>query len=426
MTRSAYFLCVIHIAVLLLFISMPASGQDPSVSAGGKAFPNAAGNVFETTPPLVATYLDTVGENVGFGEARPGRLRASAKIVNGIQPFDQSTGTSAWRDYIDKSNLLLADNGTGTFVHRFVLSGVMRIRQDASASAGVNVVGYGPAFQDAIAGYLEMGQSGNQAILFGTTGGTHPFNNIFAAEDGSMRIWGVASTAVDGYFTIQVRIPVRFTFTQFRYNPVPPGPSVFNSVQVEMGAYAFKNAEADFASTFNYETQNPIVPDTTNPNLPATGWTYAAASNDITLPSPLSVPTATGTGDAAFSTELGTIENLEAIDEALLPTLKPEGGDFPHGFFSFDVTGVDTAAIIDLTTVMPLAVAPSTQWWFHSPAAGWSTLPASATAGTGQLVMVAADGAEEDLDATDGVLRLLGGPGQVEVIFANSFESPAR
>jgi hypothetical protein len=396
--------------------------QDPSVNAGGQAYPNAAGGVTDTDPPLIASWSDSAGANFAFGEGRPGDLRASAKIVNAPEQFHRSLGKAGWSDYIEKTNPLLGDNGTGTFTHRFVLSGVMRIKQDVGATAGVHVVGFGPAFQDAIAGYLSMGQSGSEAILFAVSGGQQPLNNIFAAEDGSMRIWAVASSPVAGYYTIRVRIPVEFTFTQFRYNPVPPGGSFYNSVTVELSAIAFKDSETDFSSTFVYAEQNPIVPDATDPGLPASGWTYAAVSNEIALPSPITVATATGTGDAAFMAGSGTIENLVAVDEAMLPELKPAGGEFPHGFFSFDVSGLESTAVVDLSAVMPQAIAPASQWWFHEPTGGWSTLPSAVTSGTGQVILVATDGAEEDLDATDGIVRLLGGPGLVALVFGDGFE----
>ena len=410
-------------SLALLLAVAPALAQNASVSAGGKAFPNiSGGSTFINAPPLVATYFEQNGENVGFGEGRPGTLVAHAKIVNGPEPFSQSTGTAGFTEYIQHNHSALPENGTGTFSHRFTLTGTLKVKAEGHGNAAISITARGPNFQDELTGFLEMGKSSPGAVLFATTGGTHPFNNIFANEDGSMRIWGTSSSAVDGYYTIRVRIPVSFTFTSVRYNAVGGGYGFFNAVSIDLGAYAFANAEADLRGTFEYTEQNPIVPDFASGNLPASGWTYEALSGDITLPEPLSVPTATGTGDAAFSTEQGTIENLVALDETMLPELPPVGGEFPHGFFSFDVTSLETGAVADLSAVMPLDLAGSTRWWFHTPADGWAMLPAAVTDGTGHMILAGTDNAAEDLEAADGILRLLGGPGLIEVIFSHGFE----
>jgi uncharacterized repeat protein (TIGR01451 family) len=54
---------------------------------------------------------------------------------------------------------------------------------------------------------------------------------------------------------------------------------------------------------------------------------------------PVCVETATGTGIACFATDSGTIEDLVAVDESTLPEEGKPKLVFPHGFFSFNLTG---------------------------------------------------------------------------------------
>ncbi|NQE44653.1 hypothetical protein C5S31_01350, partial [ANME-1 cluster archaeon GoMg2] len=53
------------------------------------------------------------------------------------------------------------------------------------------------------------------------------------------------------------------------------------------------------------------------------------------------VPSAMGTGNVSFITDSGTIVNLTALKETDLPAKNPNV-DFPHGLFSFNITGLDS------------------------------------------------------------------------------------
>ena len=82
--------------------------------------------------------------------------------------------------------------------------------------------------------------------------------------------------------------------------------------------------------------------------------------------------TATGTGTAYFATPAGTLENLAAVDESTLPTEGKPALVFPHGFFSFNITGLTPCAHqkVVVTVTLPSAVPVGTQYWKYHASEG--------------------------------------------------------
>ena len=77
------------------------------------------------------------------------------------------------------------------------------------------------------------------------------------------------------------------------------------------------------------------------------------------------VQTSTGTGAAQLASDKGLIEDLAAVaEETLAPEGKPDL-DFPHGFFSFNITGLTPCAseTVVVTITLPSAVPATTQYW---------------------------------------------------------------
>ncbi len=413
--------------MICLFASTHLHSATPSVLAGGAPYGGSFGSNSAESPttPLFVTYADTVGANSVFSEAVPGRLKANAEIMGGVNPWDQSLGKANFIDHFHLNNPSRPDNSTGSFFYTFFLTGSMSIKQDSGGIAAVSVNTYSvPANH---VGYLEVAQLGSTARLYGLGGeggGPYPLNNIFAEPDGSMKVYAT-TTAVAGSFTFYLNFRVDFEFVDFPYNQVPEVDDFSNRIQFELSTVGFVDARSDFSATFEFAEQNPIIPNPFDPTLPAAGWVYTSSSGEIPLPPPLSVATTTGTGDAMFGSDFGLIENLTALDESAFPWLNLINGSFPDGFFSFDITGLEAGEVIGVGIDLPTTVSADTLWWFYDPTGGWSTLPTAAAPGTGFVYITASDGLPGDFSENDGTISLLGGPGVVtdDAIFVDGFET---
>jgi hypothetical protein len=72
--------------------------------------------------------------------------------------------------------------------------------------------------------------------------------------------------------------------------------------------------------------------------------------------------TATGSGTVYFDSDPSTIENLTPIEESLLP---PEGKpdyDYPHGFFHFEIAGLEPEQTALVTVTLPQVAPIGTKW----------------------------------------------------------------
>ncbi|MCD6465482.1 hypothetical protein J7L27_03850, partial [Candidatus Bathyarchaeota archaeon] len=125
------------------------------------------------------------------------------------------------------------------------------------------------------------------------------------------------------------------------------------------------------------------------------------------------IETITGTGTAYFEPESGSIENLTAVDESTLPTEgKPENVEFPHGFFSFRITGLTPGQTVTITITLPSNMPVGTQYWkYHTPQ-GWYQIPVGDDDGDNVITIQLTDGGLGDDDETaNGVIVDVGGPG---------------
>jgi hypothetical protein len=119
--------------------------------------------------------------------------------------------------------------------------------------------------------------------------------------------------------------------------------------------------------------------------------------------------TSTGTGIACFTTSNGTLEDLEALPA--IPPDAPAGVAFPHGMFSFEITGLSSGQEITLTVELPDPVPVGTKWWkYHNSV--WSPLPIGDDDGDNIITVALKDGrTPDDEDATPGQITDQGGPG---------------
>jgi hypothetical protein len=118
------------------------------------------------------------------------------------------------------------------------------------------------------------------------------------------------------------------------------------------------------------------------------------------------VSTDPGTGDASFTASPGAIENLTAV---ATPSGAPT--EFPHGMFTFEVTGIGVGEEITLTVELPDPVPVGTKWWkYHNNT--WSPLPIGSDDGDEIITVSLKDGrTPDDEDSTPGQITDQGGPG---------------
>jgi parallel beta-helix repeat protein len=125
-----------------------------------------------------------------------------------------------------------------------------------------------------------------------------------------------------------------------------------------------------------------------------------------------STATATGTGTASFAAaSCGSISGLTSVTEGSLPTAGKPNISFPHGFFSFDITGLTPGATVTVTITLPTGAAPTQYWKYHVPE-GWIQIPMTVVGPPNVITITLVDGGLGDDDGlANGVIVDQGGPG---------------
>jgi len=143
------------------------------------------------------------------------------------------------------------------------------------------------------------------------------------------------------------------------------------------------------------------------------GVTDSDTEDTTVISLPVCIETATGTGIACFETDTGTIEDLVAVNEATLPEEGKPTLVFPHGFFSFDITGLTPGQAVVVTITLPDNVPVGTQYWkYRASEGGWIQIPMGSDDGDEIITITLVDGGLGDDDGTaNGVIVDQGGPG---------------
>jgi hypothetical protein len=118
------------------------------------------------------------------------------------------------------------------------------------------------------------------------------------------------------------------------------------------------------------------------------------------------VATETGTGDASFTASPGAVEDLTAVaTPAGAPT------EFPHGMFTFKITGIGIGEEVTLTIELPDPVPIGTKWWkYHNNT--WSPMNIGDDDGDNVITVALKDGrTPDDEDTVPGQITDQGGPG---------------
>ncbi|MFC1933418.1 choice-of-anchor U domain-containing protein, partial [Chloroflexota bacterium] len=126
-----------------------------------------------------------------------------------------------------------------------------------------------------------------------------------------------------------------------------------------------------------------------------------------------STSTATGTGTATISPNNGVLENLQSIAEENLPAGCAEGKpnvEFPHGLFSFNITGLTAGATVTVQITLPAAVAEGIEYW-KCQGGEWIQLPVGDDDGDNVITITLTDGGAGDTDGiANGTIQDPGGP----------------
>ena len=124
------------------------------------------------------------------------------------------------------------------------------------------------------------------------------------------------------------------------------------------------------------------------------------------------VESATGTGNVSFVSDAGTIEDLTALNESDLPEENP-GADFPHGLFSFNITGLSNGETVNVTIAFPEDIPTTAEYWKYNTLSGeWYQIPIGSNDGDNIITITLQDGGIGDNDgATNGIISDPGGPG---------------
>jgi len=124
------------------------------------------------------------------------------------------------------------------------------------------------------------------------------------------------------------------------------------------------------------------------------------------------VATATGTGSVTFAMDSGFLTCLAAVAQSGLDCSSAIGLNFPHGFFSFNITNIPPGSTVTITITLPSAVPAGTQYWKCQNGA-WVDVTSllGDNDGDNVLTLTLTDGGLGDADGTaNGTIADPGGP----------------
>jgi len=148
---------------------------------------------------------------------------------------------------------------------------------------------------------------------------------------------------------------------------------------------------------------------------------YALANKESTA------QTATGSGKVYFDSDPSTLEDLTPVDESDLPEEGKPDLEFPHGFFSFNITVLTPGQDAIVTITLPSDAPEGTQYWKYGPTKGnnddhWYQIPIGDDNGDEVITITITDGGlgDDDLDA-NGEIVDQGGPGYIAPVGGEAY-----
>ncbi len=138
---------------------------------------------------------------------------------------------------------------------------------------------------------------------------------------------------------------------------------------------------------------------------------------------PIVTETSTGTGVAYFTSDAGDIQDLISINELELPTEGKPNILFPHGFFSFKITGLTLGQPVNVSIAFPSNIPTYAQYWKYNSAEGWYQIPIGSNDGDSIITIQLKDGGLGDDDGiANHIIEDAGGPGTSMASIATKLE----
>jgi parallel beta-helix repeat protein len=298
------------------------------------------------------------------------------------------------------SNTLIADNE----VYHNDLAGIYTSNSYELVIAGNEV-------------HDHSGLEGGIRVSWGSDGVTVERNSVYANRRGIALANDAANSIVRDNIVWENDEGI-YGSTSCRDNAIYHNDLVDNTVQAwtgnsrntwDDGYPSGGNYWSDYAGVDNFSGAGQNVPG--GDGMGDTPYTFSGDQDNYPLMEARrikTVTTATGTGDACLTTSDGTIENLQAVPA---PTPQPHGIQFPHGMFTFEITGLTPGQSVTLTVEFPDPIPTRWVWWKHHNST-WSRIPITRTADPRVIEFMLTDGVYPgDEDSIAGQITDQGGPG---------------
>lgn len=169
-------------------------------------------------------------------------------------------------------------------------------------------------------------------------------------------------------------------------------------------------------SVYKLDHEGTVISISRDGMIIAVGSSSGASLNIFKLED-VSVTTSTETGEAGFTVDQGSIANLEAVGEDELPEEGKPFLSYAHGFFTFNITGIDNGATVNITITFPDPIPEGTMYCKYGPTPNntephYYLIPIGSDDGDNVIWITITDGGLGDNDLTvNGVIIDDGGPG---------------
>ncbi len=149
----------------------------------------------------------------------------------------------------------------------------------------------------------------------------------------------------------------------------------------------------------------------------ADSWNDNNTSGCTNVCTLLKANTSTGTGTTFFSSNYGSISNIQAVNVSNLPSAGMPNITFVHGMFSFNITGLSVGQTVTVKLTFPSNIPNTSEYWKFGPTLSnttphWYQIPFGSNDGDNVITINLTDGGLGDHDLTsDGTIMDPGGIG---------------